>query len=344
MKLLIITQKVDINDGVLGFFHEWVKEFAKHCEKITVICLQKGECNLPDNIKVLSLGKEKGYSKLKYIFNFYKYIWRERKKYDSVFVHMNQEYVLLGGLFWKIMGKKILLWYVHKSVNWKLRLVEKLADKIFTASKNSFRLSSKKVEIVGHGIDVDNFKPKISNLKSDEKLKIITVGRIAEVKNLHLLIETAEILRNKNFNFGVKIAGTPILESDKIYFEKLKNSIQEKKLNDIIEFIGSVPNKDIAGFYQDGDLFINLSDTGSLDKAILEAMACGLKILTSNEAFKDIVPTENFTGKNAEEIAEKIICLAKNPNNPSLKDYVIKNHKLANLIGKIIEFYEKIVE
>jgi len=41
MKLLIITQKVDINDDVLGFMHGWIAEFAKHCEKLTVICLQK---------------------------------------------------------------------------------------------------------------------------------------------------------------------------------------------------------------------------------------------------------------------------------------------------------------
>jgi len=58
MKLLIITQKVDMNDDVLGFMHGWINEFAKHCEKITVICLQKGEHELSDNVKVLSLGKE----------------------------------------------------------------------------------------------------------------------------------------------------------------------------------------------------------------------------------------------------------------------------------------------
>jgi hypothetical protein len=60
MKLLIITQKVDINDPILGFFHRWIEEFAKHCEKITVICLYKGTYNLPNNVKVLSLGKEEG--------------------------------------------------------------------------------------------------------------------------------------------------------------------------------------------------------------------------------------------------------------------------------------------
>ena len=63
MRLLIITQKVDKNDPILGFFHRWIEEFAKHCQSIIVICLQKGEYNLPKNIKILSLGKEKGKKK-----------------------------------------------------------------------------------------------------------------------------------------------------------------------------------------------------------------------------------------------------------------------------------------
>ena len=51
MKLLICTQKVDKNDSVLGFFHRWIEEFAKHCEKVTVICLQKGDDDLPAKIE-----------------------------------------------------------------------------------------------------------------------------------------------------------------------------------------------------------------------------------------------------------------------------------------------------
>ena len=57
MRLLILTQKVDINDDILGFFHRWIEEFAKRCEKVIVICLQEGRHDLPSNVKVLSLGK-----------------------------------------------------------------------------------------------------------------------------------------------------------------------------------------------------------------------------------------------------------------------------------------------
>jgi len=335
MRLLIITQKVDKNDPILGFFHRWIEEFAKHCQSIIVICLQKGEYDLSKNIKILSLGKEKGKSKIKYIFNFYKHIWHERKNYDAVFVHMNPVYIILGGLFWKISGKKIALWYTHKSVDWKLRLAEKITNIIFTASKESFRLPSKKVEVIGHGIDMQKFKNQKSKVKSD-KFTIITAGRIAEVKNLHLLIETADILKNKNFNFEIKIAGAPILEADKIYFEKLKNLIKEKELENLIKFAGSMSNNDIAKFYQSGDIFLNLSDTGSVDKAVLEAMATGLNILTSNEAFKNVLEEDNMVDKNPENIASSIITLSSISPSVKIREYVFKNHQLNKLIKNLI--------
>jgi hypothetical protein len=149
MKLLILTQKVDINDDVLGFMHGWIVEFAKNCELVTVICLEKGEVNLPDNVKVLSLGKETSRSRIKYLFNFYRYIWQYRGDYDNIFVHMNEQYVLLGGIFWKFWRKRIGLWYAHGFVPFSLRIAERMSDIIFTSTQSGFRLESDKKELSG---------------------------------------------------------------------------------------------------------------------------------------------------------------------------------------------------
>src|SRR6478609_2539072 len=106
MKLLITTQALDSQDSNLGFFHRWVEEFAAHCEKVTVICLREGEHVLPNNVTVLSLGKEAGTSRLTRAVRFLTYIHRYRGEYDAVFVHMNPEYIVLGGYFWRRWHKK----------------------------------------------------------------------------------------------------------------------------------------------------------------------------------------------------------------------------------------------
>ena len=154
MKLLIITQKVNREDSVLGFFHSWIREFATHFEKVTVICLEKGTYDLPQNVAVLSLGKEGQRSKVKgqriisrmeYSFRFLRYILGKRKEYDVVFVHMNPEYVVLGGLLWRALGKRIGLWYVHRQTNLKLTIAGRLAQVIFSTTPEAFRLKSNKV-------------------------------------------------------------------------------------------------------------------------------------------------------------------------------------------------------
>lgn len=341
MRILILTQKVDINDDVLGFFHGWIKEFAKQFEDIIVICLERGEHGLPKNVKVLSLGKEKGKSKLKYLINFYKYIWRQRNNYDTVFVHMNQIYVILGGLFWKLWHKKISLWYAHGHVDWRLSLAKKIADVIFTSTQEGFRIKSRKVRIVGQGIDIEKFKPVPK--KESRVFRIISVGRISRSKDYKTLIRAIEELNDNNLE--VKIIGGPGLSEDEVYLKGLKELIKRKRLGQVLRFIGPKPNRDIIEFLQTADLFVNMSHTGSLDKAVLEAMACGLPILTCNEALGDVLGkyAENlmYPKKDFKALAKKIEFFAKLNNknkkalSKDLRQIVVENHSLNSLIKKI---------
>lgn len=334
MKLLIITQKVDINDDVLGFFHRWIEELAKYCEKVTVICLQQGECHLPKNIKVLSLGKEKYFrkrldlekdrsdgkrsdlkekifSRMKYLLLFYKYIWQERKNYDAVFVHMNPEYVVFGGIFWRLLRKIIGLWYVHRQVNIKLKIAEKLADEIFTVTKESFNLKSKKINIVGHGIDPESFLCEKIN-KASDKIKILYVGRIAPIKNVDILIEAAKVLRGKwDKKFEIKLVGPTTNINDEEYFKRIKSIIYEYGLGDFIKFAGSVQNKKIKEFYCDADILINLSPGGLSDKVVFEAMFSKTPVLVSNVSFKEFFGNYSeklvFKEGDPDDLAEKIM-------------------------------------
>lgn len=306
MKLLIITQKVDILDSNLGFFHHWIEEFAKTCESVEVVALGVGEYHLPPNVRVHSLGKEGGESKLKYLFRFYKYIFSLRNNYDAVFVHMNPEYAILGGIFWRLLGKRVSLWYLHKAVNLRLRLAEKFAHTIFSASNESFRLSSKKLRIVGHGIDVDLFSPSGTTRETNF---VITVGRMSASKRVAEIVETVELAKKRVPDIKLEIIGTP----DNI-----------------------VQNKNLPDYYRRASLFINLSTTGSLDKAVLEALACECPVLTTNEAFKSLGADVYTDKQTVEELSELVIERLQTASHKSYRQWVVENHSLAKLIPKII--------
>ena len=368
MKLLILTQKIDINDDVLGFFHRWVEEFAKQCESVVVICLQKGEYDLPENVKVLSLGKEqeitnsklqipnkskiqnsklplirktsKIFVKIKYIILFYKYIWQERKNYDTVFVHMNPEYAVLGGLFWRLAGKRIGLWYTHKSVDLKLRLAEKLAHRIFTASRESFRMKSPKLKILGHGICLDEFNRE--NLPDEKNFDIVCVGRISPIKNQMVLAEAVKILVNgeNGKNLKVILVGGA---GDSSYRGRVKAFVRSNKLEKNIIFAGSVPHKKIIPYYRGAKISVNLCPTGGMDKVVLESMLCGTPVIVFNKTFAEMLKGKNLVleNLNKNDLSDKISeWLEKSEEErkeigKELKETAARLHSLNGLVKKI---------
>src|SRR3989338_37743 len=323
MKLLIITQKVNQEDSVLGFFHSWIREFASRFEKVTVICLEKGVYNLPENVEVFSLGKEKYkiqntrykiQKRFFFILNFYRLIWKMRKDYDIVFVHMNPEYVVLGGLLWRVLGKRIGLWYVHRQANLKLKIAEKLAHVIFSTTPEALRFKSNKIHFLGHGIDFSLFPPKqTTNLSTSDvdRLKIVYVGRITPIKNLDILIEAGAILNETlNGKFRIMLAGAPSTTSDVAYEKRLKELVGKYNLQDKVLFMGEVSFGRIGKLYKDADISVNLTPTGGMDKVVLESIASGTLPLSANRAFQNLFGEDAgylfYNERDPEDVARKI--------------------------------------
>ena len=339
MRLLIITQKVDINDDILGFFHRWVLEFAKHCEKLTVICLEKGEYDLPENVKVLSLGKESGKSKIKYIFNFYKYIWKERKNYDVVFVHMNIEYILLGGLCLRLVGKKIFLWYNHTYGSLLARIAGMITHKTFHTSPFAFTARFRNAVKMPAGIDVNVFK-RDENIKKIQN-SILYIGRISPVKYVDILIEAVKILHTKDIKITLDIYGSSP-ERDKKYYESLRKSSEDMEHKGVVNFCGSIPNYKSIKVFNIHEISVNLTPKGNFDKTVLESMACETLTLVSSPAFKSILPEEFlFEEENANDLADKIENIfnmsseQKSKYGKNMREEVIQKHSLSLLAEKL---------
>jgi len=332
--ILIITKRVDEDDQLLGFFIDWIKGFASKFGKINIFCLEKGSFDLPGNAEVISLGKDKKLPKIAWLFNFYKNGWKRRNEYDAVFVHMNAIWAVVGAWFWHMLGKKVFLWYAHKTITWKHRIAEKLVDGIFTSTPEGFRLPSKKLAIVGQGINVDLFRPDLS--KRPTFLALLSVGRIAPVKNYETLIEAAKLLNNRQADFFVTVVGAPAVEGDEVYEQRLKNRVKTLGLESRFNFVGKVSNRNLPSYYQSHHIYINLSRTGSLDKTIVEAMACGCTVLSSNDSAVQFLPPELVVSdKDSEQLARKIQEVAGRDYGRQLREYVVENHSLDKLIEKI---------
>ncbi|MEI6863749.1 MAG: glycosyltransferase [Candidatus Adlerbacteria bacterium] len=275
MKLLITTQIIDANDPRLGFFVRWVEEFKKHCQ-VEVIALK----DLGQGGKLARAWKLLGLVR--------------RSEYETVFVHMNPEYLVVAGWYWRLRGKKIALWYTHKNVDLKLRIAEKFAHIIFTASKESFRIKSNKVHVVGHGIDTDFFTPDPVVARGGWAL---SVGRLTKSKRHDLAIRIAHEAGKE-----LRIAGEGPEQS---HLEALASQLGAR-----VVFLGGLNQTQLRDEYRRAAYFIHTSETGSLDKVVLEALACGLPVKTNDSALKHL--------------------------ETAGPDYVREHHSLEKLIPKII--------
>lgn len=340
MRLLVLTQKVDKEDPILGFFHNWLFQLSRKFEKITVICLEKGSFDLPKNITVFSLGKESGKNKLKYFKNFFNLILGLHGRYDSVFVHMNQEYVLLGGIFWKILRKKIYLWRNHQMGNLFTMIAVWISDKVFCTSKYAFVARYKKTEIMPVGIDIEKFKDlKIERSKNT----ILFLGRISPIKNPELLVKALDILNKNRIDFICNFYGDPV-PGGEFYLESLKNLVSNCKLENKIIFHNSTPNYKTPEVYNKHEIFINLTPPGSFDKTILEAAICGCIPIIVNKSLAEDIDREMIASNDAEDIARKIsYWLGKSDEDKKitslkLQKYVSEKHSLDILIESFFNY------
>ncbi len=344
MRILLVTQKVDMNDSVLGFFHRWIVEFSKSFESVTVICLQKGEFDLPKNVKVLSLGKEKRPSRFLYVLHFYKYIWQERHNYDVVFVHMNQEYVLLGWKIWKVLGKKVFLWRNHLKGNFATRLAVFLADKVFCTSQYSYTAQFKKTKRMPVGIDTTFFKKDPVCVKKPNSL--LFFGRVSPVKKVEVFIEACRFLKERGVIFSADIVGDPS-PSDYVYYGKMKELVEGHRLGHVVTFKPAIPNTQAPALYCQYTAYINTTPAGSFDKTILEALACETLVVTSNQTLQTFLDDQFiFTEGDSSQLADKLSAILNWPESKKIsegaseREKVKTTHDLTVLVKSVAQEYK----
>lgn len=337
MRLLICTQAVDLDDPVLGFFHRWIAEFAKRCDSVHVICLKEGRHDLPENVVVHSLGKESGPSRFKYVSRFYRYLQEVRGEYDAVFVHMNPEYVLLGGIWWRFRRKRVALWYIHPTRPWQLRCAIPLTDVVCTSQENSMRVRTDKKRVLGHGIDTEFFSPPHDPPKQNS---ILFLGRIDPVKHVDAFVGALEKLHGQGMRFHADIIGSPT-EPASEYAHDVRNLAAPLSLDGVITMRAAVPNDEARELFRSHAIYCNLTPSGSFDKTILEAMACGSLCVVANDAFRAVLPEALVVshGTGAERALGNALELPEGERVSiveTCRTYVVKNHSLSRLVEKIM--------
>ncbi|MBI2635359.1 MAG: glycosyltransferase family 4 protein [Parcubacteria group bacterium] len=346
MKLLIITQKYNINDSVLGVFNDWWNKLAGKLDRVYILALEKKSEPILPNIKVIGMGKEKGAGFLRKIVGFCAGLFRTVGKVDAILVSMVPKYVILAAPIAFIFRKPIYMWYTGVSANFDLRLAVLFCRKVFTAHKAAMRVNTSKRIITGHGIDTNKFQIPNTKYQIQDKINILSVGRITLSKGHDLIINAVSDLVHSGYNLRLKIIGGVIQDYHGKYLESLKKLVSDFKIGESVEFSGPVSYDKIPEYFSKAEILINAVPFGGLDKVVLEAMASGVIPLASNSAFSDVFPPNMaddliFKVGDAEDLKMKLKNILDKKFyedeqlRSELRNIVVKNHNLNNLIEKI---------
>ena len=174
-----------------------------------------------------------------------------------------------------------------KKVN-KKALARKIENADFVVTVSEYNKSyledvahadSDKLVRVYNGIDLNRFSPNGGPAR--DPFTILSVARLVEKKGTATLIEACRHLRDRGLDFECWLVGKGAQRT------KLEAMIKEWKLKDRVKLLGPHSQMEVLERYHQAHLFALPCTEGSdgnkdgLPVALVEAMACGLPVVTT---------------------------------------------------------------
>lgn len=211
--------------------------------------------------------------------------------------------------------KPLAYWFLLSAATFASLLTARRAIAVsnYAAGVLSFGLKDvrrKKVSVVHHGT-APVVDPRERN--DVQGTNLLAVSDIYIQKNYHTLLRALAILRKSRTDLTLTIVGREI---DSQYAQMLRDLAHDLGLGDTVKFLGHVETSELNALYRDCQLFVFPSAVETFGNPLLEAMAHGVPIATSNAAaMPEVIGDAGlmFDPDNAQEIAARIATLLVDP-------------------------------
>ena len=138
---------------------------------------------------------------------------------------------------------------------------------------------------------------------------VLFLGRLHHKKGLDLLIPAFEKVHQQFPGVHLAIVGP---ENDS-YGEQVRSWVTDRGLTNAVHFVGHLDGADVIQAYVDADIFVLPSYTENFGLTVVEAMACGLPVVISDQVNIHAEVAQSGAGLvtrcDADEVAEAVISL-----------------------------------
>jgi glycosyltransferase involved in cell wall biosynthesis len=130
------------------------------------------------------------------------------------------------------------------------------------------------ISVICNGIDTEQFRPK--EKPHSGKIILLTVSRLIKRKGVRYIIRAMPDILKKHKSVELHVIGDGPEKAD------LMKLAEKLGVKSSVKFIGYVQHNKLPRHYQGADIFILPSQFEGMSNTILEAMACGLPVITTN--------------------------------------------------------------
>jgi glycosyltransferase involved in cell wall biosynthesis len=209
-----------------------------------------------------------------------------------------------------------------------------------------------KIELVGNGVDTEKFFPLDKQAARDELAipadakVLVSVGGLVDRKGFHRVIEVLPELIKTYPNLIYLIVGGASPEGDNK--EYLQGLVSQLTLQDHVRFLGALPSEQLNKPLSAADVFVLATANEGWANVFLEAMACGLPVITTDVGGNKEVVNDADLGTvvpfgDAQALTTALMdALQKKWQKNSIINYA-KNNAWQKRVDKLINEFNQLV-
>jgi len=220
-----------------------------------------------------------------------------------------------------------------------------------------YGISTKKIHVIYNGVDIQKFKPRPNkvelreqfNLDPDKKI-VLFVGRLYHRKGLEPLLRSIPPVLEQYNNVTFAISGTGFKEKE----ESLRKLAKELNIDNVVKFLGYVPDEKLPELYSASDIFVLPAIYENFPFAILEAQSTALPVISTNvggipEFLEDRKNGFVIQPGNEPMLTQKVLTLLKNPDlakkmGEQGRELIEQNLSWDIITNQVIDLYHKLLE
>ena len=300
-KVVFITQQVDPAHPALAATVPKLRALAELVDEVVVLADGAADDVLPANCRVRTFRARR---KIGRGLRFEAALALELRglRSGAVIAHMCPIYAVLAAPLVRPFGVPLVLWFTHWRGSRLLQAAERASTAVTSVDERSFPIASRKVNAIGHGIDLTEFP--CSPPREGAGIRLLSLGRYSTAKGLDVVLAAVALA---GADVELRVHGPSLSDDERAHRSELEHVSRDLGLDGRVVLGDAVPRSELPSLFADHDALVNNMRAGAPDKVVYEAAAGCLPVLASNPIFDSLLDRDQrFPRTDPRALADRI--------------------------------------